>query len=195
MEELEGTSLEDSVENDSSFDDNIICCNSSGHFSIRMPKKFPFLDGLDDEDKKEFLDIMKNKDLTKAKVQELEDEWADKQSDEVKELYKEFKENRTAHIAKMKDYIQSKIDSLPEFLKEAANKINSLLENQDISRSYERKELEDIYKDFSNDHKKIMEITFPIPIIRELSNMNKGIKISKPTYETSDEESSTEEQS
>uniref|UniRef100_A0A0N4ZLQ0 DUF148 domain-containing protein n=1 Tax=Parastrongyloides trichosuri TaxID=131310 RepID=A0A0N4ZLQ0_PARTI len=195
MQYFETTSINNSIERDGPFGGPSPCSPPIGskeqfkmgkHFGKhRMP---PFLEGLSSEEKNQFLDIMKNKNLTKKEIHDLEDDWADKQSEDIRKAYNEFKANRTSHIAEMKDRVKSKVSSLPTFLQDTASKIESLLDNQNISRSYERKVIEDIFKNLTNHQKEVMKSVFPIPLLEELTNKERCIKIGKPNHEISEEE-------
>lgn len=108
------------------------------------PPPLPFLKGLNKTDVKEFLDIRRNENLTKAEVGKEEDAWASKHNSTIQEIYNEFKVNRTKFEAEIKANITKAAANLSTDAKVVFEKLEAVKDDQNISYREEHQQIKAI---------------------------------------------------
>uniref|UniRef100_A0A0N4ZXH9 DUF148 domain-containing protein n=1 Tax=Parastrongyloides trichosuri TaxID=131310 RepID=A0A0N4ZXH9_PARTI len=122
----------------------------------------PFLQGASDADKQSFMDIMKNKDLTKADAQTQEDAWAASKNSTVQDLYNQFKTNKTAMMTQMKADIKSKTASLSSTAQQIVTDIEAIIDDQSITRAQEHEKIKAILDAASTTDKDALKSIMPM---------------------------------
>ncbi|KHN76364.1 hypothetical protein Tcan_09939 [Toxocara canis] len=111
----------------------------------------PFADGASDEAKKQLKEIFKNKELTKAQINEKVQEWVKQQDDTVQKAYEEFEKK----MDDRKNEMQAKVESAsvsPE-MKSVLTQMEGLFSNETITPKQERDAVKDILRNLSPDQR------------------------------------------
>ncbi|CAB3406143.1 unnamed protein product [Caenorhabditis bovis] len=115
--------------------------------------KLPFLRGVDDLNKEEFFEIIRDEKLSKAEIWKHVEEWSKKQPEDVQMSVIEFHQKLSEHVDSSKMRVQNIVRSLPE----ALHRLRQIVEDVEITRLQEKNRIANLYSSLEEDVSKTLQ--------------------------------------
>uniref|UniRef100_A0A915AR95 SXP/RAL-2 family protein Ani s 5-like cation-binding domain-containing protein n=1 Tax=Parascaris univalens TaxID=6257 RepID=A0A915AR95_PARUN len=116
-----------------------ICSRPRRHWYRRLPD---FLKNVTREGFKEFCDIVKNENLTKAQIEQQLKEWAQKQGGDVGEQFSEFVEKKKQKWSEIQQKVEELIANVSQFIGE----VETIHDDVNLTRREEKEKVFDLVK-------------------------------------------------